>query len=119
MAWALLAIMCLACGDDGDSGPSEPEPPEGEPCAAAGITQNGCTCTEEQPPGTRTCLASKVWSQCTCPPVRDCNPGETIRCGVVCEGENMRREVMCKPDGTYVCPCNGGSAGSGGGGDGG
>jgi len=102
----------IGCGGDDGEGPSDPEPPEGDPCAAPGMTMTGCECSEEQPPGSRVCLESKVWSVCSCPSPRDCNPGQRVRCAL-CDGDTERRVVDCEPDGTYDCSCDNGSAGSG------
>jgi hypothetical protein len=101
-AWALATLILVACGND--SGEPDADPPEGEPCVAAGISETGCMCSTDRPPGSRVCLEEKIWGECECPPVRDCAPGQRVRCSL-CGSETERRIVICEDGGTYDCSC--------------
>jgi hypothetical protein len=59
-----------ACGSSAKNHADASIADAGAPCSSPGVTQTGCICSVDQPPGLRHCDTSMIWSACSCPPPR-------------------------------------------------
>lgn len=108
IALALSALCWIAaCGSKGDDD-DEDAGPQAEKCPQAGQTMTNCTCSADQPPGSRNCQKNLTWSPCKCPAAlgpTDCQfPGQDVQCNP-CPGETVGRMTKCLQGGTFDCTC--------------